>query len=78
MKYVFISGISTSGKSYLAKKVAQKTGSIHISTDDLKEGMAEDSKLKPFVNFFWNMDENKYWKKLMKLKKLNSQLFLKV
>ncbi len=64
MNYVFISGISTAGKSYLAKRVAKETGSTHISTDDLKEKMAEDSKLEPFVNFFWNMDENKYWENI--------------
>ena len=30
MKYIFISGIPASGKSYLAKKVAKATGVLHF------------------------------------------------
>ncbi len=61
MKYIFISGIPTSGKSYLAEKVAQKTNSIHVNIDDLRSEMKKNPNLKHWVNFFWNKDEEKYW-----------------
>lgn len=60
MSYVFISGIPSSGKSFLARKVAQKTGTFHLDTDTLRDGMAKDPKLEPWVNFYWNQDERKY------------------
>ena len=61
MKYVFISGIPMAGKSYLAKRVAQKTDSIHIAIDDLRKLMGADPNLKPWVDLFWDKDENEYW-----------------
>ncbi|MDA1317545.1 MAG: AAA family ATPase [bacterium] len=44
MKYLFISGIPTAGKSYLAERVAQKTNSLHIDIDDLREEMSKNSQ----------------------------------
>ena len=61
MKYAFISGIPASGKSYLAKRVAQKTNSVHIDIDKLRVEMAKNPNLEPRVNFFSNKNENKYW-----------------
>lgn len=61
MKYVFISGIPTAGKSYLAKKIAQKTNSVHVDIDELRGLMKENPNLEPWVNFFWNKDEKEYW-----------------
>lgn len=60
MSYVFISGIPSSGKSFLARKVAQKIGVFHLDTDTLRDAMAKDPKLAPWVNFYWNQDERKY------------------
>ncbi|CAN5345584.1 hypothetical protein BH10PAT1_BH10PAT1_7330 [soil metagenome] len=60
MKYVFITGIPTAGKSYLAKKISEKTGCLHIDIDKWREEMAKDPKLERWVNFYWNVDEEKY------------------
>ncbi len=62
MKYVFISGIPASGKSYLAAKVAKAIGALHIKADDLREEMKNDLELRKWVDFFWNQDEAEYWK----------------
>src|SRR3989344_7096889 len=62
MKYAFISGISASGKSYLAIKVAKAVGSLHIEIDDWREEMRNDTELRKWVDFFWNQDEIEYWK----------------
>jgi len=61
MKYIFISGIPASGKSYLAEKVAQKTNSIHVDIDELRGLMKKSLNLEYWVNFFENKDEKKYW-----------------
>ncbi|MEK7143594.1 MAG: hypothetical protein AAB756_02075 [Patescibacteria group bacterium] len=62
VKYVFISGIPASGKSFLAAKVAKETGIEHVCIDDWREEMKGDPKLKKFVDFFWNQDEKEYWR----------------
>lgn len=62
MSYVFIGGIPASGKSYLAKKISQKTGAFHLNLDTLRKEMSKDPKLEPWVNFFWNLDEEEYYK----------------
>lgn len=62
MDTVFIGGISAVGKSYLADNVAKKTGAEHIDIDTFRSEMANDPLLKPWVNFFWDKDEKKYWK----------------
>lgn len=62
MTHVFITGISTSVKSYLAKRVAEKTNSIHVEIDKFRDGMTNDPALEPWVNFYWNQDETNYWK----------------
>ncbi len=58
--YIFIGGIPASGKSYLARKIAEKTGALHLDTDTLRKEMSEDPVLKYWVDFFWNQDEEKY------------------
>lgn len=61
-KYAFIGGIPASGKSYLAKKVAEETGIIHVDLDKLRcSEMIKNSELKPWVEFFINKDEKSYW-----------------
>jgi len=72
MKYVFITGIPTAGKSYLAKKVAQKTHSIHVDIDKLRVVMKKNSNLEPWVNFFWNKNEKKYWETITPKKHWNN------
>ncbi len=61
MKYVFIGGIPTSGKSYLAEKISKMTGAKHIDIDKWREEIKADPKLEKWVNFFWDKDEEEYW-----------------
>lgn len=62
MNNVFIGGIPASGKSYMAKKVAQQFGLLYAGIDDLRSIMGKDPKLEPWVNFYWNLDEEKYYR----------------
>lgn len=61
MKNVFISGIPTAGKSYLADKIAKITGVVHFDIDDLREEMRNDTKYKKWIDFFADQNEKKYW-----------------
>jgi len=51
MKYVFISGIPASGKSYLAAKVARTTGALHFKVDDWREEFRKNKHVN-WVDFF--------------------------
>ena len=62
MQYVFIGGIPASGKSHLARKIAKTTGARHVEIDTWRDEMAVDPKLKYWVDFFWNLDEEKNWR----------------
>lgn len=58
MKFAFISGIPTSGKTSIAKKVSLSIGGcLHVNLDDLRRDMVSDPKLEPWVNFFRRKDE---------------------
>ena len=61
MRYIFISGIPTSGKSYLAKKVAKAIGVLHFEIDKWREKIKDDN-IKKWVNFYFDQDEEKYYK----------------
>lgn len=61
MNSVFITGIPTAGKSHLAKKVAETLGISWIKMDNVRDEMLKDPKIEPWVNFFWNIDETKYY-----------------
>jgi hypothetical protein len=63
---VFISGIPASGKTYLADKVAQQTGAIHVDLDATRAEMLNIESLEPWVSFFWNQDEDEYWDRTTK------------
>ena len=60
MSRLFITGIPTSGKSYLAKKLARQNGGIVVSLDDLREKLAQDQKYKRWTNFYLNKNELEY------------------
>lgn len=60
--YIFIGGIPAAGKSYLARKLAEKTGAFHLDLDTLRKEMAKDPKLVYWVNLFFNKDEEEYFK----------------
>ncbi|TSC71514.1 MAG: Uncharacterized protein G01um101448_1152 [Parcubacteria group bacterium Gr01-1014_48] len=62
LKHTFISGIPTSGKSFLAAKIAREHHVFHVDMDELRVKMAKDSELKKWVEFFADQDEEQYWK----------------
>ena len=59
-KRLFITGIPTAGKSYLAKLLAEKTGAIVVSFDNVLDGYLQDPHYEPWINFYWNQDERTY------------------
>ena len=60
---LFITGIPTAGKSYLAKKLAAEVGGICVSVDDIREGLAEDERYRKWVNFYLDKNEFEYYSK---------------
>lgn len=59
-KRLFITGIPTSGKSFLAKQLAQKLGGIAICLDDIREELGKSEPYKKWVNFYSDQDEKEY------------------
>ncbi len=59
-KRLFITGIPTGGKSYLAKKLAAEVGGKAVLLDDFRESLVKDSRYEAFVNFYLNQDEKEY------------------
>jgi hypothetical protein len=57
---LFITGIPTAGKSYLAKSLAEQTGGIAVLLDDVREDLASDPRYKEWVNFYLDRDEKEY------------------
>jgi len=62
MKYFFIGGIATSGKSFLAEKIAKAKNIIHVDVDVWWKEMEKDPALEPWVNFYWKLNEEEYFK----------------
>lgn len=61
MNSVFITGIPTAGKSYLADKIAKSLGITHVKMDAIRDEMVKDPTLEPWVNFFWHKNEAEYY-----------------
>lgn len=59
-KRLFITGIPTSGKSYLAKILAEKVGGIAVILDDFREELSSDDQYKKWTNFYLDQDEKTY------------------
>lgn len=60
-KRLFITGIPTAGKSYLAKKLANEVGGICVSVDDMREELSKDERYKKWVNYYLDQDEKTYY-----------------
>ena len=60
-KRIFITGIPTSGKSYLARKLAKMIGGEVVSTDNMREEMSKDPKYKMWVDFYVSKNEEEYY-----------------
>lgn len=72
---LFITGIPTAGKSYLAKKLKDELGAKHVELDDLREGLISHPEYGKWISFYYNQDERMYlentspedkWKHLVK------------
>lgn len=55
---IFITGIPTAGKSYLARRLVRETGGICLETDNLWETLAQDSRYRPGASFFLSADRS--------------------
>jgi len=60
-KRIFITGIPTSGKSFLAKEIARRHDGIHVDLDQEREKMSHLHEYSEWVNFYSNKDEKKYF-----------------
>ncbi len=67
-KRLFITGIPTSGKSYLARQLSEKVGGITVSLDDFREDLAGNDQYKKWTNFYLDVDEKEYLTKTNSLK----------
>ena len=59
-KRLFITGIPTSGKSYLAKVLAEQVGGTAVSLDDLRESLSTDESFRKWATFYLDTDEKTY------------------
>ena len=59
-KKVFITGIPTSGKSYLARQIVLKFGYISIFLDDLRKNISVNDQYRKWTNFYSDKDEKTY------------------
>jgi len=60
LKKLFITGIPTAGKSYLAHKLANEVGGIAVSLDDFREKLAKNPDYKKWIDFYINKNEEEY------------------
>ena len=54
---LYITGIPTAGKSYLAKKLAEEAGAVVVFFDKVLDKYLSDPRYEPWINFYWNQDE---------------------
>jgi len=59
-KRIFITGIPTSGKSHLAKQLADKVNGVAVSLDNLRKNLAKNNRYKKWTNFYFSKDEYLY------------------
>lgn len=60
-KRLFITGIPTSGKSYLARNLAEKIGGIAVFLDHYRDELVQDDRYRKWVNFYFDKDEERYF-----------------
>jgi len=51
-KRLFITGIPTAGKSYLADKLALTVGGIHVQVDHIRKELKNNSQYEKWANFY--------------------------
>jgi hypothetical protein len=57
---IFITGIPTAGKSYLAKKLAKAINGIAVNLDNYRDSLESDERYRRWINFYFDQDEEKY------------------
>ena len=60
-KRLFITSIPTSGKTHLAKKLADEVGGIAVILDELRKNILLDETYKKWINFYLDKDEESYF-----------------
>lgn len=60
-KRLFITGIPTSGKTYLGNKLAEAVGGICVSIDNMRVDLVKEEKYKKWVNYYLDKDEYSYY-----------------
>jgi len=58
---LFITGIPTAGKSYLARKLLRETGGYCLETDNLRDDLAKDPEYSEWARFFKEENECSYY-----------------
>jgi len=61
-KRLFITGIPTAGKSYLANKLASAVGGIHVEVDHIRKGVKNHPEYEKWVNFYYKHDKSTYYR----------------
>ena len=59
-KRLFITGIPTSGKSYLAEKLAKEVSGIAVLLDNYKKDFAKEEKYRKWTDFLFDKNEYEY------------------
>lgn len=61
-KRLFITGIPTAGKSYLADKLAKYANGIHVQVDHIRKNVKNHPEYSKWVNFYYNQDKGTYYR----------------
>jgi hypothetical protein len=69
---LFITGIPTAGKSYLAKSHAEKYNGIHVDLDKERKNLLNIPECKEWVNFYLNKNEIEYFNTTTKEERWNN------
>ena len=60
-KRLCITGIPTSGKSTLTKRLAEDTDGVPVLLDDFRETLVSDDRYRKWVNFYLDQDQETYY-----------------
>ena len=61
-KRIFITGIPTAGKSYLAKRLADAVNGIHVQVDHIRKNVKDHPEYEKHVNFYYKQDKGTYYR----------------
>lgn len=61
MQSIFITGIPTAGKSHLSRRLVVESEYTLFDVDTLRETMRNNLELRPWVDFFFSLDEKQYY-----------------